>query len=179
MKKRQLLKKYRNDLQSWEYFQIISALPFLPPNLVKRGFDAASESIPDGWESFTEYVERTYIRGNQGQSGRYKIRMWNVYDRVKNDLPRTNNSLEGWHRGVNKMLNISRPSIWRLLKFIKTELDRQSVRYNNVIRSSEKQKRRKEQIKDENIKNLVLKFKPTNDKQKLRDYLFNISLEFI
>ena len=57
-----------------------------------------------------------------------------------------------WHRGVNKMLNVSRPTIWRLLKFIKIELNRQSVRYFNVVRSAEKKKSRKEEKKKRKIK---------------------------
>ena len=77
------------------------------------------------------------------------------------------------------MLNVSGPTIWRLPKFIKIELNRQSVRYFNVVRSAEKKKSRKEEKKDKNIIDLVQKFKPTNDPYELREFLFNISLNFL
>ncbi len=32
-----------------------------------------------------------------------KISHWNVYERTSNGLPRTNNAVEGWHSGLNKI----------------------------------------------------------------------------
>ena len=37
--------------------------------------------------------------GRRRKGPRYGTNLWNQCESVKNDLPRTNNSVEGWHRG--------------------------------------------------------------------------------
>jgi hypothetical protein len=48
-----------------------------------------------------------------------KIHLWNVYN-IDNDGYRTNNSLEGWHRHMNKSLP-NKPNLWKFINSIKTE----------------------------------------------------------
>ena len=51
---------------------------------------------------FVLYFQKTYV--GQMVNGReipgiFPYQLWNMHERVKNNLPRTNNSLEGWHNG--------------------------------------------------------------------------------
>ena len=41
--------------------------------------------------------------------------LWNVNSRVQNNLPRTNNHLEGWHTRFSNMFNYDHPSIWEFI----------------------------------------------------------------
>ena len=49
---------------------------------------------------FILYFQQWYVGqevNGQEIQGRFPKELWNMYQRVKDGLPRTNNSLEGWH----------------------------------------------------------------------------------
>ena len=39
----------------------------------------------------------------------------------QDNLPRTNNSLEGWHQAFKRRLNVTHPTVSKLLKVIRNE----------------------------------------------------------
>ena len=41
--------------------------------------------------------------------------LWNMHNRVLNELPRTNNNLEGWHTRFSTMFRQTHPSIWEFI----------------------------------------------------------------
>ena len=47
--------------------------------------------------------------------------MWNVYDRVMLNLPRSNNSVEGWHNAFATRVTIAHPTIHKLAEKIRHE----------------------------------------------------------
>ena len=51
----------------------------------------------------------------------FDVDLWSVHTRVNNDLPRTNNSLEGWHQAFKKRLNVTHPTLAKLLRVIRNE----------------------------------------------------------
>ena len=71
------------------------------------------------------YFEDTYI-GRLRRNGRrgdptFARDVWNMYTRTQNELPRTNNNVEGWHRGIQFHINACHPNIWKFLDVIKRE----------------------------------------------------------
>jgi hypothetical protein len=46
--------------------------------------------------------------------------MWNCYDNVINDQPRTNKAVEGWHHAFNASLGCH-ATIWKFKSFLKQE----------------------------------------------------------
>ena len=53
----------------------------------------------------------------------FPIPLWNVYDQIHEDLPRTNNSVEGWHNAFNLRVGVSHPTVRKLVeKFGKNKL---------------------------------------------------------
>ena len=49
--------------------------------------------------------------------------MWGVYDHVQDDLPRTNNSVEDWHNGLNPHIGVHHADIWKIIDIIQKEED--------------------------------------------------------
>ena len=69
----------------------------MPPDDVIEAFQQLMDSLSD----FLAYFESTWLgivqRGCRRRP-KFDVAMWNVYNRVEDNLPRTNNSVEGWHR---------------------------------------------------------------------------------
>ena len=49
------------------------------------------------------------------------IALWNMHDRAIDDLPKTNNSVEGWHRKMSSAVNAHHPNIWKFFDVIRKE----------------------------------------------------------
>jgi hypothetical protein len=104
------------------------ALAFVPPELAPESFQALVASLDDVTDAllgdFLSYFETTWIGVVQrGRRRRplFNIELWNVNDRVQNDLPRTNNSIEGWHRAFSRRVAITHPTLRRLVIKIRKE----------------------------------------------------------
>ena len=52
----------------------------------------------------------------------FNIEMWNVNGRINDDLPKTNNSIEGWHNAFNKRVGITHPTPRKLFLKIRNEM---------------------------------------------------------
>jgi hypothetical protein len=71
-----------------------------------------------------DYWESTYIgapRRGRRQAPLYRIENWNQLSREQEGLPRTNNSLEGWHHGFQSMLGAHHPQIFTFIDYIRKE----------------------------------------------------------
>ena len=66
--------------------------------------DEANSNAPS-LNEFILYLQKYYVGqviNGQEFPGKFPKEMWNMYQRVKDGLPRTNNSLEGWHSSFAK-----------------------------------------------------------------------------
>ena len=52
---------------------------------------------------------------------------------VLDSLPRTNNSVEGWHSGFQRSLMCSHPTVWRLIEQLKKEEAWASAVVNDTV----------------------------------------------
>ncbi|CAF4396253.1 unnamed protein product [Rotaria sp. Silwood2] len=99
-------------------------------------------------DKLLEYFEKTWVGQKKGRGIRrtkpqFSIQTWNVYDRVLQDLPRSNNSIEGWHRAFNNRVSIKHPSITKLAKCIlreqaKFEIDIERIRVGQQAKAKKK-----------------------------------------
>jgi hypothetical protein len=72
---------------------------------------------------FVEKLMNDYRRslGTGRKKSEFPIKLWNSYDRVSTNLPRSNNSIEGWHKAFAKRVSIAHPTINKLTDKIRRE----------------------------------------------------------
>ena len=120
------------DLQA----RMLAATAFVPLADVEMAFEALQEYALDEMEPIMNYFEDTYIGRPRRRNGRcdpmFPHIMWNMHDRIEEDLPRTNNHVEGWHRKMNSAMGAYYPNIWRFLEVIIKEQGLTDVKLNQA-----------------------------------------------
>ena len=112
--------------------RLLAALAFAPPLHVEAWYKQILVTchIPD---DIKNYFEDTFVgkemRNSTRRKSRFDMDMWNVYFRTIDDLPRTNNALEGFHRGIESMLQMSNPDIWKFIEAIQRQQSLQSFSF--------------------------------------------------
>ncbi|KAG0442615.1 hypothetical protein DMUE_0139 [Dictyocoela muelleri] len=86
---------------------------------------------------------------------------------LKNNIPRTTNSLEGYHRHLNTFINLKQTSILLILNELKNE---QAITENKIFLPLYKEI----EPKEDQVKKLIMKYKTLSP----IDYLMYIALNF-
>ena len=119
---------------------MFQALAFVPPDKVLDAFlelmdnlDPASEEQLDEWLTYFEKVWIGEVKRGRRRSPLFQQSLWNVHLRVKDNLPRTNNSLEGWHRGFDMRIAITHPTKQKLIYKIRKEQDQNELLLEQLL----------------------------------------------
>lgn len=112
----------------------LAALAFVPVDDVQTCFEKLTktpfyEEHEQLLTPLLDYFENTWIgkirRAGEGRlPPKFSLSLWNCTDATKNDLPKTNNAVEGWHNAFSSLLGAHHPTIW---KFINGLRDQQSL----------------------------------------------------
>ena len=108
--------------------KMFQALSFVPVDRVVEEFINLLQSLDDESDElltdFLTYFEATWIgivqRGRRRRPT-FAIELWNVHGRVVDNLPRTNNSTEGWHHAFDLRVGITHPNTKRLIQKLRQE----------------------------------------------------------
>ncbi|CAF4285239.1 unnamed protein product [Rotaria socialis] len=96
------------------------------------------------------------FRGSGRKKPLFPIEIWNVYDRTVVNLPRSNNSIKGWHNAFTKRVAIVHSTITKLTEKIRREQSKFEVDIAQIRQGQEpKPKKLKYRKLDERIKRLV------------------------
>lgn len=124
-----LQQRYQDDQQFSVFVRMIMALAFVPIVDLETAFDDLFNEIRNQFnndmDEVLNYFEDTYM-GRPRRNGRrdnpmFAQETWNMHNRTRNHLPRTNNNVEGWHRGLQFHINTCHPNIWKFLNVLKKE----------------------------------------------------------
>jgi hypothetical protein len=171
------VKEYRSNQEFRNNFRRLLSLAFVKQDKVAEYFYILKERIfqlPDKnlYEDLFNYFEKNYILINEDD-----LLFWNMFERVMKDIPRTTNSLEGFHRALNNLFLKSSPDLGlfgeELLKeHLRNKKKMLHALYscfnNNSCVSSLKAK------KENQLKEIILKF----DSMPPFEYLTLVSLNF-
>lgn len=112
---------------------MLPSLSFVPEEKVQEALTILINTIPEETQSVFDYFERTYIgRTDRNKPPTFPIKVWNCYNAVKNDLPRTNNNVEGWHRAFSSSIG-SQPNVWKFIQQIESENCNSMLILNQVL----------------------------------------------
>ena len=135
-------------------------LAFVSVSDVIKAFDLIADDFNDA-EKLLDYFESTWIgepkrRGTGRKKSEFPIELWNFYDRVSANLPRSTNSIKDWHNAFAKRVSIVHPTINKLIDKIRREQSKFEVDIAQIRQGHEpKPKKAAYRKLDETIKRLV------------------------
>ena len=104
--------------------KMLAALAFVPLNDVINAFEMVVAQMPEQLDLIIYYFEKNYI-GVMHRRGRrpprFLLELWNVNNRVEEEIPKTNNHIEAYHRHLQAAILSFYPNIWTFLKVLKKE----------------------------------------------------------
>lgn len=113
-----------------------------------------------------------FVLGVGRKKPQFEHQMWNVYDRVLADLPRSNNSVEGWHSAFATRVAIAHPTPKKLVEKIHREQSRFEVDVAHLLQGHQpKPKKACYRKLDERVKRIVQNY----DSPQMLDYLEKIA----
>ena len=120
-----LQQRYQDNADFAMSVRMVAVLAFVPLSYTVQVFEELQESTEDDeMNQLLDYFEDNYI-GRRRRRNRanpvFVPQVWNVHSRVQNELPRTNNSVEGWHRKMQAGVTADHPNIWRFLTILQRE----------------------------------------------------------
>ena len=110
-----------NDEEFRQNIRMLSALSFVPVDDTIVAFEQFANHCGDTEQIILDYFETNYIgelRRGRRLPPRFQHAMWNMNIRVLDQLPRTNNNLEGWHNRFSGSLG-NHADIWKFINALK------------------------------------------------------------
>ena len=122
-----LQERYIADQEFATHLRMIPALAFLPPQHVIDVFERLSDHIRQTYgadaDEVLDYFEDTYIgrfrRNDLRAVPTFAIEMWNMFHRTAQEMPRTNNLIEGWHNKFQGMCTSYHPKLLEISRTTK------------------------------------------------------------
>jgi hypothetical protein len=160
-------------------FKMLAAIAFVPLDYVVIAFEALMDSqiFGDDVTEVTDYFEDVWIGRPDRRLVRrqpvYSHSMWNCYSQVLNEEPKTNNNIEGWHRGFYELISGFHPNIWKFINGIRKDESLNEMRREQFISGMQGEpQRRKYKNRAERLKQAVSNW---NDNGDVLEYLRGIS----
>ncbi|KAF5281724.1 hypothetical protein FQR65_LT14564 [Abscondita terminalis] len=173
-----LQRRYEMEPEFALTMRMLPALAFVPAGNVINVFEQLCEEnvIPPEAQGVLDYFEDTWIGRplrRQRRPPRFPYNMWNCFDGVNEDLPKTNNSVEGWHRSFDQQISSTHPNIWKYIEALQREQSLHRLQIEQYI-SGEEPPRSHRKYRDcaARIKRLVQQF---NVEGNTNDYLRGIA----
>ena len=108
---------------------MILALAFVPLDNVIAYFEELADHLRNAFnedcDDLLDYFEDNYIgrfrRNAPWRALLFSINLWNMFHRTFNELPKTTNCIEGWHRSFQATVAVCHPTFWKFLELLKKE----------------------------------------------------------
>jgi hypothetical protein len=99
-----------------------------------------------------------------------------MHDRTVQELPRTNNNIEGWHHGFQSAIGGCHPNIWKFLDALKKHQALQQVAMAQIMAGDEIVERRKYRDCARRILHIVENYNNRHVIDYLRGLAYNVHM---
>lgn len=137
----------------------IPALAFLPPDDIPAAFDELKNHIPPEANAVVQWFEENYVHGRIRRILRdenvmrapplFSPTFWSVVDNIEYAFPRTQNSVEAWHRRWETLVGVAHLGVFKIIKEMQKEQNRVQLDIESILRGAPSPSQRRENITHE------------------------------
>lgn len=129
----------------------IAALAFLPPTEITSAWIDLMSDIPSEAKDIVQWFDDNYVRGRvrrilRGQQIRasplFPPALWSVSARVEWGIPRTQNTVESWHRRLEVLVGRAHVGVFKLIKELQKEQQQVEVQIECILRGEPRKKQK-------------------------------------
>ncbi|EGT46205.1 hypothetical protein CAEBREN_07919 [Caenorhabditis brenneri] len=93
----------------YEFWKTLKALPFMKAEEIPDFFELLCDTLPAGHSAkeFVAYLDKNYVNGTATSEPMFAPRLWSCKEVTSNEIHRTTNSLEVWHKTLSPVINMS------------------------------------------------------------------------
>lgn len=151
---------YMNNKDLNELIRMFIDLSFIPVFDVREKFEILKLKAL-GYKNkrlndFVEYYFDNFV-GSDVCSPRFDLKFINCHYRILNNIPRTTNGLEGWHRSLNFKCNIPHLNLGKFIEVLKEETEIVRIKIIQAINSIDLGKR--DLKKEEKLRCIIESYK--------------------
>jgi len=160
----------------------IPALAFLPANDIPQAFDQIKITFPAEANEIVEWFEENYVHGRPRRSLRAGVvvrspplfppAFWSVIDNMEYTFPRTQNSVEAWHRRWDTLVGSAHIGIFKIIKKLQKEQNQVELEIEANVRGAPRPPQKRQVIERENRIQTVFN---NRDNMSLEDFLRGIA----
>jgi hypothetical protein len=121
---------YKNDENFQEATRMLLNLTFVPEEKLVCEFNKANQKInPKSLkiiDDFLYYFKKTFlnIKDQKILSSKFSYTFWSARKRILNNIPRTTNCVEAWHKVLNQNLVVPHPNLGKVIEAFQKEEER-------------------------------------------------------
>jgi hypothetical protein len=149
-----LSSRYGNDENFSLLIRHIPALAFLPPDDIPAAFDQLKNNIPVEANGVVQWFEDNYVYGRirrvlrDGNVVRalplFPPIFWSVVDNIDYAFPRTQNSVEAWHRRWETVVGLAHLSVFKIIKEMQKEQNQVQLEIESIVRGAPRPPQRRQ-----------------------------------
>lgn len=128
----------------------------MPPDDIPGAFDQLKDHIPTEANQIVQWFEEYYVHGRARRTLRdgnviraqplFPPDFWSVIDNIEYAFPRTQNSVEGWHRRWETLVGVSHLGVFKTIMEIQKEQNRVQLDIETILRGAPRPSQRRENI---------------------------------
>ena len=160
----------------------IPALAFLSPDDIPAAFDELKSHMPVEANEIVRWFEDNYVHGRirrllrDGTEVRaqplFSPDFWSVVDNIDYAFPRTQNSVEAWHRRWGALVGLVHLGVFKIIKEMQKEQHRVQLDIGSILRGAPRPSPRRQTIIHETRIQTVFN---DRDNRSLMDFLRGIA----
>ncbi|XP_015120521.1 uncharacterized protein LOC107043501 [Diachasma alloeum] len=142
----------------------ITSLAFLTATEIPPAWDELKEEIPEKAKPIVDWFDDNYVHGKvirllrgkpKRSAPKFPPSLWSVHDRMEENLPRTQNKIEAWHRRLRSLVGHLHAGMYTLINELKKEQKTEEGEIEYINRGEGRPKmKRADAVREERIRQI-------------------------